>query len=47
MKLNYCIMKDVLYDSPDVHVMEILAEGILCSSPSLEDIGSEKGEIDW
>ena len=40
-------MTEILYESPDVRVMEILAEGILCSSPSLEDIGSEKDEIDW
>ena len=40
-------MIEFFYESPDVHVMEILAEGILCSSPSLEDIGSEKEEIDW
>jgi hypothetical protein len=40
-------MIEFLYESPYVHIMEILAEGILCSSPSLEDIGSEKDEIDW
>ena len=44
---NYCIMTEKFYESPDVRVMEILSEGILCSSPSLEDIGSEKEEIDW
>ena len=44
---NYFIMIVFLYESPDVRVMEILSEGILCSSPSLEDIGSEKEEIDW
>ena len=40
-------MIEFLYESPDVSVMEILADGILCSSPSLEDIGSEKDDIDW
>ena len=40
-------MIEFLYESPDARVMEILTEGILCSSPSLEDIGSEKDEIDW
>ena len=40
-------MIEFLYESPDVRVMEILADGILCSSPSLEDIGSEKDDIDW
>ena len=44
---NYFIMIVFLYESPDVRVMEILSEGILCSSPSLEDIASEKDEIDW
>ena len=44
---NYCIMTEKIYESPDVHVMEILTEGIFCSSPSLEDIDSEKEEIDW
>ena len=40
-------MIEFLYESPDVRVIEVLAEGILCSSPSLEDIGSEKDDIDW
>ena len=40
-------MIEKYYKSPDVRVMDILAEGILCSSPSLEDIGPEKDEIDW
>jgi hypothetical protein len=40
-------MTENFYESPDVRVLEILAEGILCSSPSLEDVGSEKEEIDW
>ena len=44
---NYCIMIEILYESPDVRIMEIFAEGILCSSPSLEDIGSEKDKINW
>ena len=40
-------LTEKFYESPDVRVMDILSEGILCSSPSLEDIGSEKDEIDW
>ena len=40
-------MIEFLYESPDVRVIEVLAEGILCSSPSLEDVGFEKEEIDW
>jgi hypothetical protein len=40
-------MTENFYESPDVRVLEILAEGILCSSPSLEDIGPEKDEIGW
>lgn len=38
---------EFLYESPAVRVMEIIAEGVLCTSPSLEDIGPEKDEIDW
>jgi hypothetical protein len=40
-------MTEFLYESPEARVMEILAEGIFCSSPSLEDIGPEKDEIGW
>jgi hypothetical protein len=40
-------MTEIFYESPDVRLMEILTEGILCSSTPLEDIGSEKEEIDW
>jgi hypothetical protein len=40
-------MTENFYESPDVRVLEILAEGMLCSSPSLEDIGPEKDEIGW
>ena len=40
-------MTENFYESPDVRVLEILAEGILCSSPSLEDIGPEKDEMGW
>ena len=38
---------EILYESPSVSIMEILAEGVLCASPVLEDIGPEKDEIDW
>ena len=44
---HYCIMTENIYESPDARVMEILPKGILYSSPPLEDIGSEKEEIDW
>jgi hypothetical protein len=40
-------MTENFYESPDVRVLEILAEGMLCSSPSLEDIDPEKDEIGW
>jgi hypothetical protein len=38
---------EFLYESPAIDVLEIMAEGVLCSSPSLEDVGPEKDEIDW
>jgi hypothetical protein len=40
-------MIEFLYESPYVRVMEMFVEGVLCSSPSLEDIGPEKDEIGW
>ena len=38
-------MIEFLYESPYVHIMEILAEGILCSSPSL-DVDNNLGDFE-
>ena len=42
---NYCIMTEKFYESTDVRVMEILTEGILCSSPSL-DVDNNLGDFE-
>lgn len=43
------MIKNTNYESPEVKVMEILAEGVLCSSGEGAGIGSfeDYDEIEW
>lgn len=41
------IIKEIMYETPLMEVYEILAEGVLCSSPGNELIDEEYGNGDF
>lgn len=40
---NNMITKETTYETPSMEIYEVLAEGVLCSSPGNEGVGEEEG----
>lgn len=40
-------IKEIMYEAPLMEVYEVLAEGVLCSSPGNEGLDEENGNGDF